>query len=126
MADRPVPVRFAARSLGIALRSWGIAHMSKSVPVDDLYGHRVRHLLQLLRGRTPEELMIGGLLFAPAFTPEMREALRLLHLERGTGEASSATVPAPADVPESPLQPLPGESGVRRPAQPDARADASV
>ena len=45
---------------------------------------RVHYLLQLLRKRTPEEVVIGALLFAPAFTPEMRQALRLLHLERST------------------------------------------
>lgn len=53
-----------------------------SSPPVDFDHHRVRHLLQLLRRRTPEEVMIGAMLFAPAFTPEMREALRLLHLER--------------------------------------------
>jgi hypothetical protein len=50
-------------------------------PVDINY-QRVLHLLELLRKRTPEELVVGGLVFAPAFTPEMRQALMLLQLER--------------------------------------------
>jgi hypothetical protein len=56
----------------------------------DLDHQRVRHLLELLRRRTPEEVVIGALLFAPAFTPEMREALRLLHLERRTEAVRNA------------------------------------
>jgi hypothetical protein len=56
----------------------------------DLDHQRVRHLLERLRRRTPEEVVIGALLFAPAFTPEMREALRLLHLERSTEAVQNA------------------------------------
>jgi hypothetical protein len=56
----------------------------------DLDHQRVRHLLERLRRRTPEEVVIGALLFAPAFTPEMREALRLLHLERSTEAVHNA------------------------------------
>ena len=78
-------MRFASRSLGIATMS------DNPAPVD-LDHRRVRYLLQLLRRRTPEEVVSGALLFAPAFTPEMREALRLLHLERSTGALHNAAV----------------------------------
>ena len=53
---------------------------------------QVNYLLELLRKRTPEELVIGALLFAPAFTPEMRQALTLLHLERSTGGVHNVAV----------------------------------
>jgi hypothetical protein len=76
-------MRFANRSLGIATMS------DNPAPVD-LDHRRVRYLVQLLRRRTPEEVVIGALLFAPAFTPEMREALRLLHLERSTEAVHNA------------------------------------
>jgi hypothetical protein len=77
-------MRFADGSLGIATMS------NNPAPVD-IDHRRVRYLLQLVRGRTAEEIVIGALLFAPAFTPEMREALRLLHLEGSTEAVHNAT-----------------------------------
>ena len=56
--------------------------MSDNAAPANLDYQQVDHLLELLRKRTPEELVIGAQLFAPAFTPEMRQALMLLHLER--------------------------------------------
>jgi hypothetical protein len=53
--------------------------MSDNAAPVNLEYQRVNYLLELLRKRTPEELVIGAVLFAPAFTPEMRQALTLLH-----------------------------------------------
>src|SRR5690348_3663475 len=69
-------MRFANRS------SLRIARMSDNPVPMDLDHHQVRHLLQLLRNRTPEEVTIGALLFAPAFNSEMKEALSNRGLER--------------------------------------------
>jgi hypothetical protein len=67
--------------------------MSDNAALVNLDYQQVNYLLELLRKRTPEELVIGALLFAPAFTPEMRQALILLHLERSTGGVHNGVAP---------------------------------
>jgi hypothetical protein len=66
--------------------------MSDNAAPVNLDYQQVNYLLELLRKRTPEEIVIGALLFAPAFTPEMRQALILLHLERSAGGVHNAAV----------------------------------
>jgi hypothetical protein len=46
---------------------------------------RVAYLLELLLQRTEQEVSFAGLVFGPAYTPEMRRALELRRLkpERG-------------------------------------------
>ena len=66
--------------------------MSDNAALVNLDYQQVNYLLELLRKRTPEELVIGALLFAPAFTPEMRQALMLLHLERSAGAVHDVAV----------------------------------
>jgi hypothetical protein len=66
--------------------------MSGNAAPVNLDYQQVNYLLELLRKRTSEEFVIGALLFAPAFTPEMRQALMLLHLERSTGGVHNVAV----------------------------------
>ena len=45
---------------------------------------RVMELLETLRERSPEEVMIGSLALGASFTPEMWHALELLRKERSS------------------------------------------